>query len=199
MLTSPNLAYHASLFPLCLSKCLPTSHNPYKLLPSKARNLALVPNAPKVQSKFCQQEKSHESRVQFYQGPWQLCTLQTEPVANPLRHSSPQLSKGLEGLQDIHIRLGFSPPTCHKKEISLQSCLGRYPAFSQYPQGQQTLVGTNGQQICGYIAAPNTAVSQNQLCLYPLPTLMERMTHERNTSRPPGGLAWKQRAECSFP
>lgn len=43
------------------------------------------------------------------------------------------VSKGVEGLQDIHIRLRFSPPTCHKKENSLQFCPGRYPAFSSGP------------------------------------------------------------------
>lgn len=53
-----------------------------------------------------------------------------------------------------------------------------------------------GQEIHGDIAASNTEVSHNQLGLYPMPTLMGRMTLERNTSRPPGGLVWKQRAEC---
>lgn len=101
----------------------------------------LYPVFPKYRANSVSKKRSHGGQVQFYPGPGQLWT---EPVANPLQYSSPQLSKVVEGLQDIHIRLGFSHPTCHKKETSLQSCPGRYPAFSQYLQGQQNLVGTNG-------------------------------------------------------
>lgn len=112
--------------------------------PAKLGIWPLYPVLPKYRANSVSKKRSHGGQVQFYQGPWQICTLWTEPVANPLQNSSPQLSKAVEGLQDIHVRLRFPPPTCHKNEISLQSCPGRYPAFSQYLQGQQTLVGTNG-------------------------------------------------------
>lgn len=71
----------------CHWKCLPTSHGPYKLLPSKARNPAFVPDDPTGQSTFSQQEKV--LYVQFCQCPWQHCTPWAEPVGKPLQHSSP--------------------------------------------------------------------------------------------------------------
>lgn len=133
-------------FFFCHWKCLPTSHIPYKLLASKARNLAFVSDDPTVQSTFSQQEKVPCNFVSAHGN----IACRGLPVGEPLQHSSPQLSEGAEGLQDIHLRLGFSPPTCHKKEISLQRCR----KASRFWQGQMR------QQVHGYFAAPDAALSQ---------------------------------------